>query len=157
MNLTQETKTKKKVSKEVNNLEKNEKKDFYIYDNSNIEIYDQHSTNQTRNNDTTNPETKEFQENNEKLQIFEITVTGKKNIKTDDNFFPESWEEPISFKIYENQTFKVIKNSFCSYKKLNKSYYDEIILVFREQRIFESATPKGINMLKYGSKITMGK
>ncbi|EMR10943.1 hypothetical protein PNEG_01088 [Pneumocystis murina B123] len=155
MNLTQETKINKKAAKETNKSEEKENNNFYIYDNSNIETYDQYSTNETKNTDITELEAKEFPENNKKIEIFEITVIGKRNIKTDDIFFPESWEEPILFKIHENQAFRVMKNSFCSYKKLNKSYYDQVVLVFREKRIFESATPKGINMLKYGSKITI--
>ncbi|KAG5517852.1 hypothetical protein PMAC_000306 [Pneumocystis sp. 'macacae'] len=88
------------------------------------------------------------------LTIFEITVVGKRNIKTDaPDFFPETWEEPILLKIHENQRFKFVKNTFCSHKKLPKSHYNQIILVFKEKRVFESATPKGVGMLKYDSKI----
>ncbi|KTW30125.1 hypothetical protein T552_00603 [Pneumocystis carinii B80] len=155
MNLAQEAKINIKSGKEENNLKKKENNNFYVCDNSNIETCDQYIRNNIKNTDTIELEAEEFTENNEKIEIFEITVVGKRNIKTDDNFFPESWEEPVLFKIHGNQAFRIMKDSFCSCKKLDKSYYNQIVLVFREKRIFESVTPKGINMLKYGPKITM--
>ncbi|CCJ29476.1 unnamed protein product [Pneumocystis jirovecii] len=137
MRLTQKTKVNQRLIKKINcPLEK--ENDLYLYNNTNIETYNQQKSSKGCNT----------------LTIFEITIVGKRNTKTDaPNFFPETWEEPILFKISENQAFKTIKNAFCSHKKLSKSYYNQIVLVFRKKRVFESATPKGIGMLKYDSRI----
>ncbi|KAG5438617.1 hypothetical protein PCANB_002723 [Pneumocystis canis] len=156
MRLTQETKINWESGK-VNN-ELNENNDLYIHNNINVKTYDQHATDKQENICIVNEEIKKSGKNNETLTIFEITVIGKRNIKTDSpDFFPETWEEPVLFKIYENQAFKIMKNAFCSHKKLSKSDYDKIVLVFKEKRIYESSTPKGNGMLKYDSKITIGR
>ncbi|KAG4305235.1 hypothetical protein PORY_001405 [Pneumocystis oryctolagi] len=153
MRLTQETKINKKSIKETISSEKEH--DFCTHKDINIEIYDKQNINE-KNTDSVNQIITKSVNDRSSLKVFEVTVIGKQNVETDtSNFFPETWEEPVLFKIYENQPFKIMKNAFCSHKKLPKSRYNQIVLVFRKKKVFESATPKGIGMLKYSPRITI--